>query len=149
MYRHILIGLDGSRVSQLALARGLELARQSAARLTLLHAYEDPIPGWADPESLPYRVGLYQDLETLGRQVLERAAEEVRAAGLEAQTRLERKMNPGDALVAASRECDLLIVGAHGRRGFDRLIMGSVAEGVARRATCDVLIVKPSAPQEA
>ena len=144
MYHHLLIGLDGSEVGRLALARGLELARLTSARVTLLHAYDDPIPTWADPESLAYRAGLYQDLGKLGQQLLDEAAAEAQAQGVNATTRLEARMRPADALLKASAGCDLIVVGSHGRRGFDRLVMGSVAEAVARRATTSVLIVRPA-----
>jgi universal stress protein A len=50
----------------------------------------------------------------------------------------------------AERErVDLIVMGSHGRTGLSRLLMGSVAEGVARRATCPVLIVKQPVPNVA
>lgn len=54
---------------------------------------------------------------------------------------------PADAIVARAREsaAQLLIVGTRGRTGLDRLILGSVAEAVVRRAPCSVLTVKPTA----
>lgn len=58
--------------------------------------------------------------------------------------RLERRVNPANALVAASAGHDLVVLGSYGRRGFDK-VMGSVAEAVARRAQASVLIVKPAA----
>lgn len=144
MFQRLLVGLDGSAVGRLAFERALELAGLTGASLTLLHAFDDPIPSWADPESLPYRTGLYRDLGALGQELLEGAAAEARQRGVAVAIRLERQVSPADALVAASAEHDLLVLGSHGRRGFARLVMGSVAEAVARRAQASVLIVKPA-----
>jgi glycine betaine transporter len=52
-----------------------------------------------------------------------------------------------EAIVAQARQmpADLVVVGTHGRKGLDRLILGSVAETVVRNAHCSVLTVKPRA----
>jgi nucleotide-binding universal stress UspA family protein len=49
--------------------------------------------------------------------------------------------------VAQDRKCDLIVMGTHGRRGFGRMLMGSVAEQVVREASCPVLTVKTPQPQ--
>jgi hypothetical protein len=46
--------------------------------------------------------------------------------------------------LAASVDADLIVVGTHGRRGLERMLLGSVAQDVVKRATCDVLIVRPA-----
>jgi len=68
------------------------------------------------------------------------------AAHLSVTTRVER----GDARstiveIAESEHCDLVVVGSHGRTGFHRLVLGSVAAHVVAHAACDVLVVKPAA----
>ena len=54
---------------------------------------------------------------------------------------------PGEAILrtATERHCDLIVMGTHGRTGLDRIIKGSVAEHVLRRAPCPVLTVKEPA----
>lgn len=54
----------------------------------------------------------------------------------------------GDAILRVAREkgCDLIVMGTHGRTGLDRMIRGSVAEHVLRRAPCPVLTVKEREP---
>jgi nucleotide-binding universal stress UspA family protein len=54
---------------------------------------------------------------------------------------------PAEAIVAQAQQirADLVVVGTHGRKGLDRLILGSVAESVVRGAHCSVLTVKPRA----
>lgn len=52
------------------------------------------------------------------------------------------------AQLASDLEADLIVVGTHGRRGIRRLLLGSVAEGVVRHATCPVLVVRPKGVPE-
>jgi nucleotide-binding universal stress UspA family protein len=56
---------------------------------------------------------------------------------------------PGASIVkvAEDRHCDLIVLGTHGRTGFRRVLMGSVAEQVMRTAPCPVLVVKGPVPQ--
>jgi nucleotide-binding universal stress UspA family protein len=55
--------------------------------------------------------------------------------------------SPTEEILAASRDMkvDAVVMGTHGRKGFDRLLVGSVAEKVLRDAPCTVIIVKPKA----
>jgi nucleotide-binding universal stress UspA family protein len=50
--------------------------------------------------------------------------------------------HPAEEIIKETREGDLIVIGSKGRTGLDRLLMGSVAENVARHATCPVMIVK-------
>src|SRR5262249_59188485 len=50
---------------------------------------------------------------------------------------------------ARARDCDLIVMGTHGRTGLRRLLLGSVAEGVMRKAPCPVLTARPSSPEPA
>jgi nucleotide-binding universal stress UspA family protein len=68
------------------------------------------------------------------------------------QVRVEHRLEEGDPAtqilrVAQETGCDLIALGTHGRTGLDRLLMGSVAEQVVRRASCPVLTVKAPFPQ--
>lgn len=53
-------------------------------------------------------------------------------------------MDPAEGIIEAAKDqkADLIIMGSHGRKGFNRILMGSVAEGVLRHATCRVIIYK-------
>jgi len=68
--------------------------------------------------------------------------------------RVEYRLHVGEAAeeilrVASTSACDLIALGTHGRTGLERLMMGSVAEAVLRRAGCPVLAVKAPAPEPA
>ena len=70
-------------------------------------------------------------------------AEAVRAKGLQVTTFVEKGDPKSKIIDAASKwHADLIVVGAHGRKGLDRFLMGSVSEAVARHASCSVEIVR-------
>ncbi len=143
MYQKILMPTDGSASSDLAVAQGLELAKQLGAEVTFLHILENPLTaGYATPETLPYAAELYQDLREAGGQLLERAKAKATALGVTASTVLVEHHDPVEAVHAAEADHDLVVMGTHGRRGFNRWMFGSVAEGALRRSTKPYLVVR-------
>jgi nucleotide-binding universal stress UspA family protein len=127
------------------------LARDYGAHLLVLHVVPAPLAMSLEgvvvepPES--FRDEVLAQLRTLRPD--------------EPAVQTEYETREGDAVheivqFAADRACDLIVLGTHGRTGLRRLLMGSVAEGVLRRAGCPVLTVKtplptahPAAAQEA
>jgi nucleotide-binding universal stress UspA family protein len=81
-------------------------------------------------------------------KLLAEARSEAEKAGVRAETQLleldERSQRISDRIAneAAAWPADLIVLGTHGRRGMDRLVLGSVAEGVARTATAPVMLVR-------
>jgi nucleotide-binding universal stress UspA family protein len=90
-------------------------------------------------------VDLTPALRRQGEQLLADAMRRARQAGVKATAALvaagSRRVPAVIAEQAAAERADLIAMGTHGRRGFERLILGSVAEGVARRATVPVLLL--------
>jgi nucleotide-binding universal stress UspA family protein len=148
---NILVAFDFDPASDTALTYGRELARRFGARLHVLHVIENYFlrPIASDPHVLAARAS---------QQVSDRLTDEDRAE-LRAMAVVEMSDTPADAIVeyATKASVDLIIVGTHGRRAFDRLLMGSVAERVVRIASCPVLAVRhperefvePDSPQTA
>jgi nucleotide-binding universal stress UspA family protein len=148
---NILVAFDFDPASDTALTYGRELARRFGARLHVLHVIENYFlrPIASDPHVLVARAS---------QQVSDRLTDEDRAE-LRAMAVVEMSDTPADAIVeyATKASVDLIIVGTHGRRAFDRLLMGSVAERVVRIASCPVLAVRhperefvePDSPQTA
>jgi len=143
MYTRILVGVDGSEHAGHALRHAAGLAKALGAALRIVHVVD---MGW-----LPAAPELGLDLAKVsatrradGEAVLASAAQ---AAGAAAETRLIETETPNQppaaALVdeAASWPADLIVLGAHGRRGVERLLLGSTADGVARRSGIPVLLV--------
>jgi universal stress protein A len=135
----ILHPTDFSDSAGYAFRLACSLARDLGARLILLHV--NP-PGFR-PNKLTveeYQRRLWDDL---GRLMDEdpRLREMYYKTGLTEGDPVEEILR-----VAKERECDLIVMGTHGRTGLSRLLMGSVAEAVLRKGPCPVLVVKSPAP---
>jgi nucleotide-binding universal stress UspA family protein len=144
-FTKVLCPTDLSEASRPALAYAAAVARRYGARLTVLHAAPpfEPLlapPGDAasvGPLALPTIDELVGAVRTFVGDAL---------AGVEADVRV----HPGDpspVIVdqAVATDADLIVMGTHGRSGFDRLLAGSVTEKVLRRAPCPVLTIPPHA----
>lgn len=140
MYKRILVPLDGSETSAAALKEALKLAKEQGARVYLTHVYERI--RHVVTEGV---IDLTPSLRREGEQLLARALTGARKAGVKATSALveagSRRIAAAVVEQAAKEGADLIVMGTHGRRGFERLILGSVAEGVARRATVPVLLL--------
>ena len=143
----ILFPTDFSPASEDALRWATALARDSGATLSIVHVEEPPMAYGGGEMYIAL-----DDEETKGQ--LRRMLGNV--VPLDHNVRFEHKLLVGDpatAIVdaAAQENADLIVMGTHGRTGLSRLLMGSVAEAVVRRAKCPVLTVKHPAevPAEA
>ena len=142
--RTILYPTDFSDNSANALEVAGALARDYGARLTVLHVKQPPITpsGVMTPEpfeSPQEAAELRKRLDAVRPNSLNVPAEHVLLTGDEA-TEIVR--------LATDEGLDLIVMGTHGRTGVGRLLMGSVAEQVLRRAPCPVLTVKQPIPME-
>ncbi len=148
MYKRIVVAVDGSPTSDLALDEALKLAKEGQSQLLLLHVSEDVSLAWSGGDwmvAMPPVVSP-EVFEEMGRKILDHAQEKVRRAGLEAET---RRVDDGGQRIgnviaqqAQDWQADLIVIGTHGRKGIDRFLLGSVAEGVTRAATVPVLLVR-------
>lgn len=137
----ILCPFDGSPFSRRALEHALALAQWYKAAITLLHVYAGgpPEPGgerrtWDAPLEPAEHKRLVAWLADTGAPV--------RAAGIGLDAHVVEG-RPKEEILRAARSAgsDLLVMGTHGRTGFDRLVLGSVTEGVLRHSPCPVLTV--------
>ena len=142
----ILCPIDRSPVSRRAFDYAVSLARWAGARLTVLEVIDVTPPlGWAtNPELLlvpeEIRKGVRRELGELIGPAL--------AVGVEVDARLEEGAVAERILeTARAISADLVVMGTHGRSGVERLVLGSVAERIVRRAECPVLTVPPGADQ--
>jgi nucleotide-binding universal stress UspA family protein len=154
MYKQILVAVDGSSTSDAALQQALELGREGQARLRVVHVidspydYPDALYGFV-PGDL---VELRQAWQKLGREVLDLALAAARLAGVEPESALlelaGRRVSTTIVDEAKRWGADLIVVGTHGHRGLERLLLGSVAEGVSRTAPISVLLVRGAGSEE-
>lgn len=137
----ILHPTDFSDASRPAFEVACALARDYRAELAVLHVAPNPVPAVAE--------GVMVDVP---ESPVEDAA--ARLAAVEPpgpHVRLVRRLRQGDTAdevlkFAADESVDVIVMGTHGRGGLARLVMGSVAEQVLRRAGCPVLTVKAPVP---
>jgi nucleotide-binding universal stress UspA family protein len=140
----ILFPTDFSHLSDAALRHATTLARESGAVLLIVHVEEPP---------LAYGGGeMYYGIPDPDRSEVRRMLEAV--VPTDPKVPFEHRLvlgDPADEIVRIAEEenVDLIVMATHGRTGFKRLLMGSVAEEVVRRAQCPVFTFKPHAHQHA
>lgn len=143
----ILVGVDFSEPGRVALDAARGLALRTGAELVLAHVVK--VPDWPDEvewrwpgDTEGYDRKLAAHLETR-RRLLEQLRDEIAAGGLRI-THVQLDGAPGWSLVQAATElgADLAVVGSRGRGALSRLLVGSVAERVARRCRLPVLVAR-------
>ncbi len=144
--RQILCPTDGSDVSQRARDYAIALARWYHGEITALTVHSGVMPSFPDvaPAIL---TSLWDEQTEHTRELLRTFREPLDAAGVPYRARIEEG-NPADQILAVAEEiaADLIVLGTHGTRGFERWLLGSVTERVLHRTTCPVLTVPPHAP---
>ncbi len=142
MYKTILMPTDGSPCSLQAIEHGLALAQALGAKVHFLYVLENPAQAiWIAPESVPYGLELLEDLKKAGEEAIAKALDLARAKGVEATGEVKEGL-PVPTIVEAAGGFDLLVMGTHGRTGLDKLLLGSVTEGVLHRVKVPVLVVR-------
>jgi nucleotide-binding universal stress UspA family protein len=144
MYQRILVPVDGSTTAQRALQEALQQG-DNATKVRLVHVVTEFLRLAEGYEFVDYDE-LHKAARTTGEHMLADAAEKVLQAGRVAETSLRDSHGDRIASViedeAKSWQADLIVIGTHGRTGLDRLLLGSVAEGVVRMATVPVLLIR-------
>lgn len=144
--RTILVPVDFSAHSRAAAERAAMIANACDVGLRFLHALHLP------PVALDYAYspGIWDDFRRVERKQFASIVEKFTDRVPFISTRFE-ECDPADAIAAAAREpdVDLVVMGSHGRRGLDRLLLGSVAERTLHRAPIPVLIVREDETQAA
>lgn len=146
--RNILHPTDFSPLSRQAFHLACSLARDHGAKLTLLYVQERPPIVYAGGFGAMMPPPAEEEHDRLMQELMEMRPPDV-------HVRVDHVVEEGDPAltivdVARRRDCDLIIMGTHGRSGLGRWVLGSVAEKVMRNAPCPVLTMKqPFAEAEA
>ncbi len=145
MFKHILLPVDGSELSMRAVDTGIALAAALGARIHALHVLP-PFP------AVTYFAAIAQANETMyveravasAERVLAGVQDRARAAGVPCGTSHEIDSRPYCAIAAAvSRyHCDVIVMATHGRRGFEKLLLGSVTQKALLLADVPVLVCR-------
>lgn len=143
--KRILVATDFSEHADRALAIAIELAKQLGATIDLLHVYAVPTPIASSFAGVPVPTPLPPPDELIAIQRhLDGLAKSARGVGVDCLTAAVEG-NPKTQIIAEAQKlgADLIVMGTHGRTGFQRVIFGSVAEHVLREAGSPVLVVPP------
>jgi len=145
MYSRILVPIDGSKTGARGLREAIKLAKDQGAALRVVHVVDKmAIIGVTEAGMNPRPV--LAKLARSGRAVLDAARRSAKSMGVEVDTVLHEpftKRVADEVLREAKRwKADLIVMGTHGRRGVQRLVLGSDAEQVVRQAQIPVLLVQ-------
>jgi len=147
MYKRIFVAYDGSTCSVKALDEAILLANALAATLCIAHVDEyGAMHGGMDMQAYVDRVGKVKKIHVQLKQLLDDAITKASSAGCQVERQMvaANHRRPAEAIADAARDwkADLIVVGTHGRRGFQRLLVGSVAEHLTQLADRSLLLVR-------
>lgn len=149
MYKQILIATDGSDLADRALEHGLQLAKLAGSDMTIVTVtepvtivgggYAGVAGGVIDP--LPE---LVEAQEKAARDMLDQAAKKAAAQGITAKTILVDNSFAAEGIVETAKSigAELIVMGSHGRRGLNRLLLGSQTNNVLAHTTIPVLVTR-------
>jgi nucleotide-binding universal stress UspA family protein len=142
--RRVLHPTDFSRASTAAFKRAVEMAKGNRAELLVVHVMVPAVPLMGDGYVSPK---VYEDLEAAARSAaqkqLRKLVEKAKQGGARVKgLLLEGVAHERIAQAARARKADLVVIGTHGRTGFAKLFLGSVASRVLAVSPCPVLTVR-------
>jgi nucleotide-binding universal stress UspA family protein len=146
VFKHIVVGTDGSPTALHAVTEAAELARATGARLNIVCAYE-PVPesrlreeAREAPDDVRWMINPHEDADVALREAADRATE----FGVTDIDQHARQGEPAGVLLDVAEEigADLIVVGNKGMTGARRFLLGSVPNQVSHHAPCSVLIVR-------
>jgi nucleotide-binding universal stress UspA family protein len=147
MYKKMLVPLDGSETSDLGFEEALKLAEGHDPQLLLVHVLDRSTPFAVMEATTAVTWNLIlEDQRRDALDMLNRRRDQALARGIAVENRLVEFPTERVATtlcdIARTAGCDLIVMGTHGRRGFNRLSMGSEAEHVARHSPVPLLLVR-------
>jgi nucleotide-binding universal stress UspA family protein len=147
MYKHILVPTDGSDLSNEAVTKAIQFAKETGAKLTVLHVMPEYIPpAFAEFPAAGQAsfAEFMKATEETAKTVLgnsQKAAEDV---GVGCETVAVRHTQPYRAIIDLARDkaCDLIFMSSHGRRGLSALVLGSETNKVLTHSSIPVLVFR-------
>jgi nucleotide-binding universal stress UspA family protein len=144
MFKHILVPVDGSETAQRAVEKAAGLARAFGSEVTAIYVI-DPYPftglgsdfAYGQAEYLSAATAEAKEATETARRTLEQAGVKVTTSVIEAHAAWR-----GIVDTASATGADLIVMGSHGRRGLEKVVLGSVAQRVLSHAHQPVFIVR-------
>ncbi len=142
-YKHILIGTDGGELMGPVYDHGAYVARLTGATVHVVYVLDAWFTAYPTDRSME---NMYNTLLSRGREIIANAKKELTTYGVNEDRVVTEVLDgsPAERLAgyAEDHDVDLIVMGAHARKGLDRLIIGSVADKIIRGAKVPVLIVR-------
>lgn len=145
MFKHILLPTDGSAGSDVAIQAGVRLARDMGAKVTGLHVVPPFHTFTYRPEMIEDTEEQYeQESEERARKILLTIEKQAQECGVPCETVVVRSDDPYEAIIqtAKERQCDLITMASHGRRGLRGVLMGSETQKVLTHSQLPVLVYR-------
>jgi nucleotide-binding universal stress UspA family protein len=137
----IIVGIDGSGHASHALEWAVNEAGIRHAPLTVV-TVNQAVAGWGGPLAYPGDTELIEKARDAAREETERVLEKAEAGSRPPSVTVVASAGlPGEALLKAAADADMIVVGSRGAGGFKRLLMGSVCTQVTYHAPCPVVVI--------
>jgi len=144
MFKHILVPVDGSKTSMLAVEKAAGLAKAFGSAVTAVYVI-DPYPFTGVGADFAYGQAQYINAATAeANEALDATKLAMSKAGVDVATMTGDGHAVHDGIVRAveNTEADLIVMGSHGRRGLEKLVLGSVTQRVLSSVHVPVLVVR-------
>ena len=143
MFQHILVAIDGSKISDNALRTAIEEARVWKAQIHVVYVVETGLFS-SLPMDSTWEI-MYSMLEKEGKNALKAAKEMADQDGVKIETYMKQGHAGNEILKAiAELPIDLVVMGSHGKSEVDRILLGSVSSFVVSNSPKTVMVVRPS-----
>ena len=145
MYKHILITTDGSEIANKAISHGVELAKTLGAKLsavTVTEPYEAAMVPQAKGLVLP--ADYNKQCEESASKILSFVSSAAQSAGIKCDVIHEQNRWPYEGIIEAAEKvgADLIVIGSHGRRGIEGLLIGSQTTKLLTHSKIPALVVR-------
>lgn len=149
MYKNILIATDGSELADQGVKQGIALAKELDAHITFVSVTE-LLPSYgivvaAEWASSPAAFAEYHDaIVTAAQEILHKAKTTAEAAHVKSVAIHVENQSPAIGILeaATTHHCDLIVIASHGRRGVNKILLGSQAAEIISRSDIPVLVIK-------
>ncbi len=143
MFKNILVPFDLSKQATKAYKAALDVAKQYDSKITLLTCVEGDAWHHKFYDATADNELLKQQSKATKKYIKElESAANKNGVSMKSQVIKSKSVVNDIVNYAKSRKYDLIVIGSHGRTGFDKVLLGSVANGVSQKAKCPVLIIK-------
>jgi nucleotide-binding universal stress UspA family protein len=148
MFKHILLPTDGSKLSDRAVQRGIELAEAIRARVTAVHVIPEfrimADESFVLPTTIDLKARYEKESKARASKMLEKISARAKAARVPYEGVVVIGETPYEQIIDTAKKCkcDLIMMASHGRRGISALLLGSETSKVLMHSKVPVLVVR-------